>query len=191
MTAAFRTLTLVIAAAALAIAQPARADHDDHDLDRIDRLSQSVQSESRTLYYELRRFAYSDPNLRSAMNEVAQIYQYASRIHDGAHGHVSRRQMDRDVHAMKDLVHHVEEHLVHYSHYRRHIDRIDSRTHQLEDAIHDFSDDFGRRPVVVDPWYGSETWYGSGSGYSTRPGISVGPGGVTIGGRGISIGFGR
>jgi hypothetical protein len=185
MTAAFRTLTLsFVSLAALVFAVPARADHDHHgDLERIDRLSQSIQSESRTLYYELRRVAFSNPNLRSAMNEVAQIYQYATRIHDGAHGHVSRRQMDRDVHAMKDLVHHVEEHLVHHSHYRRHIDRIDSRVHQLEDAIHDWNGDFGGGPVVVDPWYGG--------GYTTRPGLSVGPGGVTIGGRGISIGFGR
>jgi hypothetical protein len=185
MTAAFRTLTLsFVSLAALVFAVPARADHDHHgDLDRIDRLSQSIQSESRTLYYELRRVAFSNPDLRSAMNEVAQIYQYATRIHDGAHGHVSRRQMDRDVHAMKDLVHHVEEHLVHHSHYRRHIDRIDSRVHQLEDAIHDWNGDFGGGPVVADPWYGG--------GYTTRPGLSVGPGGVTIGGRGISIGFGR
>jgi hypothetical protein len=174
MTAAFRTTTLVIASAlGLFAFQPAMADHG-HTLGRIDNLARAIQAESRELYYELRSVSYSNPELRSAQNEVGQVYQLASRIHDAAHGG-SIYSMDRNVHSLKRLVHHVEEHLVGYRHFRRHIDRIDSLTHDLEDAIHDLDDhDFYRGPVS------------SGPVIHTRPSS-----GVTFGGRGISFTIGR
>jgi hypothetical protein len=139
MNAILRTTTLAAAlAAGLFAAQPARADHD-HDYERVDSLARRVQNESSQLYSELSRAGYN-PELRMARNEVAQIYHLARRMHDSAHYGGSPRQLDRDVHALKRLVHHVEEHLVGYSHFRNHLDRLDRLTHQLEDRVHDLDD---------------------------------------------------
>src|SRR5262245_50232381 len=86
MTATFRTMTFAVALLLGLVAwQPANADHG-HALGRIDNLSQAIQAESRELYYELRSISFSSPELRSAQSEVGQIYQLASRIHDGVHG---------------------------------------------------------------------------------------------------------
>src|SRR5687767_881568 len=105
MTTTIRTMSLVaVAAIGLVAVQPARADHA-HDYERIDRLARRVQDESRQLYSELRGFS-GDRNLQTARHEVGQIYRLASRIHETAHYGGSGRQMDRDVHALKDLVHH-------------------------------------------------------------------------------------
>ena len=185
MTPAFRTTTFVIASALGLLAyQPAQADHG-HTLGRIDNLAREIQGESRELYYELRSVSFSNPELRSAQNEVAQIYQLASQIHNAAHGYGSTYGMDRNVHSLKRLVHHTEEHLVGYRHFRRHIDRIDHLTHDLEDAIHDLDDDdFIGGPVYGGPVYGGPV-------YHTRPAVGVSPGGVTIGGRGFSFTIGR
>jgi len=182
MTAAFRTLTLTVAAVLSFVAvQGARADHDHgYDLTRIDNLSRAIQSESRELYSELRGVALSNPDLRSALSEVGQIYQLATRIHNGVHGYGSVHGMDRNVHSLKRLVHHVEEHLVGYSHFRRHVNRIDQLTHDLEDAIHDLDDhDFYGGPVYSGPTT-------SGPVIHTRP-----AGGISIGGRGFSFSIGR
>lgn len=178
MTTAFRTMTLAIASV-LGLVAAAQADHG-HSLDRVDRLAREIQAESRVLYYELRSVSFSNANLRSAQNEVAQIYQLASRIHDGAHGASSTYGMDRNVHSLTRLVHHVEEHLAGYRHFRRHIDRIDRLTHDLEDAIHDLDDhDFYSGPVYSGP-------------VTTGPVIHTRqPAGVTIGGRGFSFTIGR
>jgi hypothetical protein len=180
MTAAFRITTFAIATAlGLFAFQPARADHG-HALGRIENLSRAIQAESRELYYELRSVSFSNPELRSAQSEVGQVYQLASRIHDAAHGYGGIGGMDRNVHSLKQLVHHVEEHLAGYRHFRRHIDRIDDLTHDLEDAAHDLDDyDFHSGPVY------------SGPVYHTRPAVGVSPGGVTIGGRGFSFTIGR
>lgn len=159
-----------IAALGLFAAQPAMADHG-HDYERIDNLARRVQNESSQLYSELRNAGHSQ-NVRQARNEVADIYRLAGRLHDTAHRGGSPRQLDRDVHALKDLVHHVEEHLSGHGHFRRHMDRLDSLTHQLEDRIHDLdSRRSGSRPVVYGPGYGS--------------------GGISLGGRGFSIQIGR
>ena len=175
MTATIRTLTLaVVTLSSFVAVQPVRADHG-HALGRIDNLARAIQSESRELYYELRSVSFTHSDLRSAQNEVAQIHQLASRIHDAAHGAGSLHGMDRNVHSLKWLVHHVEEHLAGYRHFRRHIDRIDRLTHDLEDAIHDLDDqDFFGGPVS------------SGPVLHTRPSS-----GITIGGRGISFTIGR
>jgi hypothetical protein len=141
MNAILRTTTFAAAVAlGLVAAAPARADHD-HDYERIDSLARRIQNESSQLYGELSRAGY-DPELRMARNEVAQIYHLARRMHDTAHHGGSSRQLDRDVHALKRLVHHVEEHLVGYRHYRNHVDRLDRLTHQLEDRVDDLD---GRR----------------------------------------------
>ncbi len=185
MTAAFRTTTLAIASLLSLLAfQPAKADHG-HVLTRIDNLSRAIQSESRELYYELRSVSFSHPDLRSAQNEVGQIYQLASRIHNAAHGSGSAYGMDRNVHLLKQLVHHVEEHLAGYRHFRRHIDRIDDLTHDLEDAIHDLDDhDFFAGRVYSGPVYGGRVY--SSPVIHTRPSS-----GITIGGRGFSFTIGR
>lgn len=177
MTTIFRTVSLAaLATLGLVAAQPARADHD-HDYDQIDRLALRVQDESRQLYSELRSVHHGDRNVQTARYEVGQIYRLAARIHDTAHYRGSPRQLDRDVHALKDLVHHVEDHLAHDRHFRRHIDQIDRLTHDLEDSIHRLDDrDFYRdAPVYYGPSYG------------TRSSSS----GITFGGRGFSIQFGR
>jgi len=175
MTAAFRTTTLVIASVlGLLALQPAMADHG-HTLGRIDNLAREIQGESRELYYELRSVSFSNPELRSAQNEAAQIYQLSSQIHNAAHGAGSLYGMDRNVHSLKRLVHHTEEYLAGYRHFRRHIDRLDHLTHDLEDAIHDLDD---------------HAFFG-GPVYHTRPAVGVSPGGVTIGGRGFSFTIGR
>jgi hypothetical protein len=175
MTATIRTLTLTVATLLGFVAvEPATADHG-HVLGRIDNLARAIQSESRELYYELRSVSFSHPDLRSAQNEVAQIHQLASRIHDGAHGAGSLHGMDRHVHSLKRLVHQVEEHLAGHRHFRRHIDRIDRLTHDLEDAIHDLDDHhFFGGPVS------------SGPVTYTRPSS-----GITVGGRGFSFTIGR
>jgi hypothetical protein len=139
MNAILRTASFAaVAALGLFAAQPARADHD-HDHERIDTLARRVQNESAQLYSELARAGFSS-ELRQAKNEVAQIYHLARRMHDTAHFGGNSRQLDRDVHALKRLVHHVEEHLVGYSHFRNHVDRLDRLTHQLEDRVHDLDD---------------------------------------------------
>jgi hypothetical protein len=180
MTAAFRTTTLVIASAlGLLALRPAQADHG-HTLGRIDNLDREIQAASRDLYFELRSVSFSNPELRSAQSDVGQIYQLASQIHDAVHGAGSLYGMDRNVHSLKQLVHHTEEHLAGYRHFRRHIDRIDDLTHDLEDAIHDLDDyEFFSGPVYGGPVY------------HTRPAVGVSPGGVTIGGRGFSFTIGR
>lgn len=180
MTTTFRTMTLVVASLLSVVAvQSAKADHG-HVLGRIDNLARSIQSESRELYYELRSVSFSHPDLRSAQNEVAQIHQLASRIHDAAHAYGSVHGMDRNVHSLKRLVHHVEEHLAGYRHFRRHIDRIDRLTHDLEDAVHNLDDgDFFGGPVYSGP-------VASGPVIHTRQ-----PAGITIGGRGFSFTIGR
>ncbi len=175
MNAALRTASLAaIAALGLAFVSPARADHR-HDLERIDELSRRIESEGRQLLAEIRGFGMADHRVRSAFGEVSDIVRLASRIHDAAHHGGSRRQMDRDVHALKDLVHHVEEHLDHVRHLRRHIERIDRLTHDLEDRIHDLAD----RDFRTLPAYG-------GSSYGYRPSS-----GITFGGRGFSFTIGR
>jgi hypothetical protein len=179
MNTILRTATFAaLATLGLFAAQTARADHR-HDLERIDTLSQRIQDESRQLYGEIRSVAFGDPNLRAAQNEVADIYRLASRIHDAAHYGGSRRQMDRDVHALKQLVHHSEEHLDHHRHLRRHIERIDRLTHDLEDYVHKLSD---RDFLSVSPGLGSP-----GYSYGYRPATS----GISFGGRGFSIQIGR
>ena len=180
MTAAFRTTTIAAAALLSLVAfQTAQADHG-HSLNRIDNLARAIQSESSELYYELRSVSFGHSDLRSAQNEVAQIHQLASRIHNAAHGYSSVYGMDRNVHSLKDLVHHVEEHLAGYRHFRRHIDRIDRLTHDLEDAIHDLDDyAFSSEPVYGGPVYSSPVIH-------TRPAS-----GITIGGRGFSFTIGR
>jgi hypothetical protein len=175
MTTILRTVSLAtLAALGLFTASPARADHNDYE--RVDRLALKLQEESRQLYSELRS-ASGDRNLQSARYEAGQIYRLASRIHDTAHYRGSPRQLDRDVHALKDLVHHVEEHLAFHRHFRRHVDQLDRLTHDLEDAIHRLD---GRslssdRPVYYGPSYGA------------RPGSS----GISFGGSGFSIRLGR
>lgn len=169
MNAILRTASFAaLAAIGLVAAQPARADHNDYE--RIDALARRIQNESSQLYSELAHARYS-PELRLARNEVAEIYHLARRMHDTAHFGGSSRQLDRDVHALKRLVHHVEEHLVGYGHFRSHIDRIDRLTHQLEDRVHDLDD----RRFYSDRPYS----------YGVRPasGLSFGPG--------FSIQFGR
>jgi hypothetical protein len=163
------TSLAAIAALGLFAAGPARADHSDYE--RIDNLARRVQSESSQLYSELRH-AGSSANLQQARTEVAEIYHLAGRIHDTAHFGGSRRQLDRDVHALERLVHHVQEHLSRHGHFRRHMDRIDSLTHQLEDRIHDLGERHGNgRSVHYGPGYGSS--------------------GINFGGRGFSIQIGR
>jgi hypothetical protein len=147
MNAILRTMSFAtVALLGLVAAQPARADHD-HDYERVDALARRIQNESSQLYSELARAGY-DSNLRQAKNEVAQIYHLARRMHDTAHFGGSSRQLDRDVHALKRLVHHVEEHLVGHSHFRSHINRIDRLTHQLEDRVHNLDDShfYSHRP---------------------------------------------
>jgi uncharacterized protein (UPF0335 family) len=185
MTAAYRTLTLTVAAVLSFVAvQGARADHG-HALTRIENASRGIQSESRELYYELRGVAFSNPELRSALSEVGQVYQLATRIHNGVHGYGNVSGMDRNVHSLKRLVHHVEEHLAGYGHFRRHIDRIDRLTHDLEDAVHDLADgDFGSGSVYREPAYSGPVY--SGPVIGTRPSS-----GITIGGRGFSFSIGR
>jgi hypothetical protein len=188
MTAAFRTLTLAIASVLGLVAfESARADHG-YALGRIDNLSREIQSESRELYYEIRSVSFSNPELRSAQSEVGQIYQLASRIHDAVHGSGSMYGMDRNVHSIERLVHHVDDHLIGYGHFRRHVDRLDSLTHDLEDAIHDL-DDIYSSPVYSGPVYTGPVY--TGPAYSTRPGVSYGSSGITIGGRGFSFTIGR
>jgi hypothetical protein len=179
MNAILRTVSLSAAVAlGLLAAQPAQADHR-HDLDRIDELSRRIESEGRQLLAEIRGIGLADPRVRSAFGEVADVVRLASRIHDAAHFGGSRRQMDRDVHTLKNLVHHVEEHLDHNRHLRRHIERIDNLTHDLEERVHDLADrDF----------FSSSPSYGSGGyGYGYRPATS----GISFGGRGFSIQLGR
>jgi hypothetical protein len=116
---------------------------------------------------------HGDRNLQSARHEVGQIYRLAARLHDTAHYGGSPRQLDRDVHALKDLVHHVDEHLHHHRHFRRHVEQIDRLTHDLEDAIHRLD--------------GRGSYRGSPVIYAPR----TGPGGISLGGRGFSIQIGR
>ncbi|MEX2174236.1 MAG: hypothetical protein WD872_07730 [Pirellulaceae bacterium] len=168
-----RTAALsAVAAASLFAIQPAKADHD-HDnrrnYDRIDRLARSIQIESQTLYHELRSGASHDHELRIARNEVADVYRLASRIHDTAHRYGSPRQLDRDMHALQQLVHHVDEHLHGFRHFRRHVERMDSLAHQLEDRIHDLD----------------------ARGFDRGRSVPASSGGITFGGRGFSIQLGR
>jgi uncharacterized protein (UPF0335 family) len=173
MNTILRTVSLsAVIALGLFAAQPAKADHR-HDLNRIDELSRRIESEGRQLLAEIRGVGFGDHRVRSAFSEVAEIVRLASRIHDAAHFGGSRRQLDRDVHALKDLVHHVEEHVDHHRHLRRHIERIDRLTHDLEDRIHDLAD----RNIGTGPVYS----------YGYRPAAS----GISFGGRGFSIQIGR
>lgn len=183
MTAAFRIMTIAVASVLSVVAlQPAMADHGSA-LARVERLSRSIQAESRSLYYELRAFPYGDANTRSALSEVGQIYSLASRIHDAAHGYGSVHGMDRNVHSLKRLVHHVEEHLAGQRYFRGLINRIDNLTHELEDAVHDLDDrEFFGGPVTSGHVHSGPVY--SGPVNSTRPG-------VTIGGRGFSFTIGR
>ena len=178
------------AAGAEHLDQAAEPHQHGHTLGRIDNLAREIQSESRELYYELRSVSFAYPDLRSAQSEVAQIYQLASQIHNAAHGAGSLHGMDRNVHSLKQLVHHTEEHLAGYRHFRRHIDRLDQLTHDLEDAIHDLDDrEFFSGPVYGGRVYGGPVY--GGPVYTTRPAVGVSPGGVTIGGRGFSFTIGR
>jgi hypothetical protein len=173
MTTALRTMTLVLAATfSLLAAQPARADHDS-GYDQIDRLARRIQDESRQLYQELRSASHADYGLRSAVSEVAQVYHLAGRFHSTAHTWGSVRQLHRDAKSLRQLVHHVEEHLAAYRHFRRHIDRIDNLTHDLEDRVLRLDD----RPI-----YSRRPDYGPA--HDVRPGIS-------LGGSGFSIRIGR
>ena len=201
MTAAFRTMTLAAASVlSFVAAGPALADHGSA-LARVDQLSRQIQAESRSLYYELRAFRYGDHETRAALSEVGQIYSLATRIHDASHGHGSVRGMDQNVHSLKRLVHHVEEHLVGHQYFRSLVNRIDNLTHELEDAVHDLDDGefFGNDPwiyrgdsVNYGPSYSTQpSYYSSGSSYYTRPGVGYGSSGVTIGGRGFSFTIGR
>lgn len=169
MNALLRTASLAaIAALGLAFVSPVRADH--RDLQRIDELSRRIESEGRQLLSEIRGLGLVDHRVRSAFGEVSDIVRLASRIHDAAHRGGSRRQMDLDVHALKALVHHVEDHLDHVRHLRRHIERIDHLTHDLENRIHNLADrDFRTVPS-----------------YGYRPAS-----GISFGGRGFSFTIGR
>jgi len=181
MNAILRITSLVtVLAAGSVFATPAKADHR-HDLERIDELSHRIENEGRQLLSEIRGFGLVDHRVRSAFGEVSDIVRLASRIHYAAHHGGSRRQMDRDVHALKDLVHHVEEHLDHVRHLRRHIERIDRLTHDLEDRIHDLAD----RDYRATSSFGG-TSYGYGYGYGYRPAS-----GISFGSRGFSITIGR
>jgi hypothetical protein len=178
-----RTASLAAAlVAGFVFASPALADHR-HDLSRIDELSRRIESEGRQLLAEIRGFGLVDHRIRSAFGEVAEIVRLASRIHDAAHYGGSRRQMDRDVHALQALVHHVEDHLDHVRHLRRHIERIDRLTHDLEDRIHNLADrDFRTLPAYSGGFGGPSYPYG----YGYRPAS-----GISFGGRGFSITIGR
>jgi hypothetical protein len=141
-----------------------------HTLGRIDNLAREIQERAANC---ITSFAASRSQPASARpRTVAQIYQLL-QIHNAAHG-AKRPRMDRNVHSLKRLVHHTEEHLAGYRHFRRHIDRLDHLTHDLEDAIHDLDD---------------HAFFG-GPVYHTRPAVGVSPGGVTIGGRGFSFTIG-
>lgn len=183
MNAVLRTASLAaIAALGLVFVSPARADHR-HDLERIGELSRRIESEGRQLLAEIRGFGLVDHRVRSAFGEVSDIVRLASRIYDAALYGGSRRQMDREVHALEDLVHHVEDHLDHVRHLRRRIERIDRLTNDLENRIHDLAD----RDFRTLPSYGGRIGPPT---YDTGYGNRI-PSGISFGGRGFSFTIGR
>ena len=174
MTTTIRSLLLIAVAAigASLFTTPAQAAHD-HRFDELDRLASRLESESRTLALELRRYRYADPNLRDAAREVNAIARDARHVHTTIHNGASLTHLHRDVAALQESVHHLEEHLAPHTHFADHLQRIDSLVHAMDDGIHDLEHrQTVRRPV---------------SEYRGVPRSS----GISFGNGGISIRFGR
>lgn len=177
MMTAIRSLVLIAVAAtgAALLATPAQAAHD-HRFDQLDRLASRLESESRTLAMELRRYRHADPNLREASREVNAIARDARHIHSTIHHGGSLTHLHRDVVALEESVHHLEEHLAPHTHFADHVEQIDALVHAIDDNIHDLEHRHTvRRPV---------TEY---RGNYSAPRSS----GVTFGNGGFSIRFGR
>lgn len=176
MTTAIRScLFLVVAFAGAALfASPAKAAHFDHRYDDLDRLAVRMEREARTLANELRRYSYGDLNLRTAAREVSDIIRDASHLHSIIHHGDSLEHVHRDVVALQEAVHHVDEHLAAYPHFAAHVRTLDALMHAMDDAIHHLEHGHTvRRPV--------------------QRVVPVAPPsrGITIGNSGITIRFGR
>lgn len=171
---AARTLSFALLfVVGLCTAQAASAYDGHGDYDRLDRLATRLEAESRTLYYELRYDAVT-PELRVALAEVASIHRQARHIHDGIHAGYGLHHLHTDVAQLTTYIHHVEEHLAAYHHFDRHVRRMDSLIHQMDDCLHDLADSH----VVARPTY--VPVYRGPSG-----------GGISFGGSGFSIRLGR
>ena len=176
MTTAIRScLFLAVAfAGAVLFASPAQAAHFDHRYDELDRLAVRMERESRTLARELRRHSHGDVNLRTAAREVNTITREASHLHSIIHHGGSLAHIHRDVVALQEAVHHVEEHLAPYRHFAAHVRTLDALVHAMDDAIHHLEHGHTvRRPVQrVVP-------------------VAPQPRGITIGAGSFSIRIGR
>jgi hypothetical protein len=184
----------VAASAALALcASAARADHDYFDFDSIDELASHVQGHSRSLAAEVRRQLPSDPSYAHVVADVNALYRQSARIHTLIHAGVNPADLCRDVRQLDQLVHHLQETLsdVHegHSHFdpwyhtyvwhgpdmrniRRLVGMIEDDTHELMDEVHTLES------------------LSAGPSFS-RPGVALTPGGIYLGGRGISVRLGR
>ena len=205
MTNSFRPAALlVVVFSVFSITGTARADHDQRA--EVKALARRAQDQSRELYGEIQAHLRSSPHYRELLNDVAGIHRAAGHIRSVA-SHVSRQHLDTDIHELEELVAHVKEHVADASHdshghshvgtygyivrhsgstrhVREAIRELDDTVEQLVDAVHDLDSGYGyevRRPVVVDSYYPPS--YGYRSGYSSS--------GITFGGRGFSIQFGR
>ena len=188
------SFSLAASAAFALVATTARADHDHYDFDSIDELASHVQAHSRSLASEVRRQLPGDPNYRHVVADVSAVYRQSARIHSLIHAGANPADLCRDVRKLDSLVHHLEETLSdvreghsHYDHWyhtrawhgpdlrniRRLMGMIEDDTHELMDEIHRIETYLSARPTY------------------TRPGVSVSPGGIYLGGRGISVRLGR
>ena len=177
-------LCSLVAAATLAFATAARADHDHFDFDHIDELASHVQAHSRSLATEARRQLASDPHYRHVATDVNMVYRQSAHIHSLIHAGVNPADLCRDVRQLDELVHHLEETLAdvreghgHYDHWhrtrvwhgpdlrniRRLMAMIEDDTHELMDEVHTLESLLSARPSRPGIYLG-------GSGFSIRLG---------------------
>jgi hypothetical protein len=194
MTTPRLSLSIVFAILMLLLAASARADHA-----RVDELALELQSQVGQLNAEIRGNFRHASNFPHLVSESQQLYGLAAQARVLSRANVNPRQIEDLVHRMDRLVHRLEDrvddandfpghvHLGHHAHCdtrfaERLLASIDRTLVRLDDAARDLS----RRG----PRYDFDNDYGRGR-QIPAGGYYYQSNGLTFGGRGISVQFGR
>ncbi|QDU93942.1 hypothetical protein [Lignipirellula cremea] len=148
MNIARTTLTAIVTLLLLSTAQAARADYYDH----LDELALDVQLQARQLTQEFGEHYAHTRDIGHLMSDAASLNAQAARLHMMAHLRLAPYQLEAQVDAIDELVHHLERLLSHIEsgarfggfhghvhgdtrHVQAQMDRLESDVHHLRSDI--------------------------------------------------------
>ena len=178
MTTITRTIVSVTAILGCIAATTAYAEHGHGGFGRIERTLNSVQDHAHDTFAELRHNFDGSPCYRELAGHASDLYRTATRMKVVARNGGSLRQLHNDTHRLERLVANMQDEA-------HHLDPWRSRNlcHLLT-CLEDLVEDLDEQVIALsNPRTYDDRGYTSGYGY--------GPSGISFGGRGFSVQFGR